>query len=63
MFGPSGGSAIEVRIKGSDPDTLRQIASQVDKIILDDGASDGVRNDWQDRSKMVRPVISPYLGR
>ncbi|WP_426785033.1 efflux RND transporter permease subunit [Rahnella variigena] len=63
MFGPSGGSAIEVRIKGSDPDTLRQIASQVDKIILEDGAADGVRNDWQDRSKMVRPVFSPYLGR
>lgn len=63
MFGPSGGSAIEVRIKGSDPDTLRQIASQVDKIILEDGAADGVRNDWQDRSKRVRPVFSPYLGR
>jgi len=63
MFGPSGDSAIEVRIKGSDPDQLRNIASQVDKIILDDGAADGVRNDWQDRSKMVRPVFSPYLGR
>ena len=63
MFGPSGDSAIEVRIKGSDPDTLRNIASQVDQIILDDGAADGVRNDWQDRSKMVRPTFSPYLGR
>jgi multidrug efflux pump subunit AcrB len=29
MFGPSGDSAIEVRIKGPDPDRLRLLASQV----------------------------------
>ncbi|MDU1923807.1 efflux RND transporter permease subunit, partial [Enterobacter sp.] len=38
MFGPSGDSAIEVRIKGPDPDRLRLIASQVDNILTRDPA-------------------------
>ncbi|MEE9684361.1 efflux RND transporter permease subunit [Lelliottia amnigena] len=63
MFGPSGDSAIEVRIKGPEPDRLRQIASQVDDILSRDPATDSVRNDWQNRSKVIRPQYSPALGR
>ena len=55
MFGPSGDSAIEVRIKGPDPDRLRLLASQVGDILSADPATDGVRNDWQNRSKVIRP--------
>ncbi|SQC91432.1 Efflux pump membrane transporter BepE [Cedecea neteri] len=47
MFGTSGDSAIEVRIKGPDPDRLRLIASQVDDILVRDPATGSVRNDWQ----------------
>lgn len=39
MFGPSGDSAIEIRIKGPEPDRLRLIASQVDSILTRDPAS------------------------
>lgn len=63
MFGPSGDSAIEVRIKGPDPDRLRLIASQVGDILSADPATDGVRNDWQNRSKVIRPQYSTALGR
>lgn len=63
MFGPSGDSAIEVRIKGPDPDQLRLIASQVDDILTRDPATDSVRNDWQNRSKVIRPQYSPSQGR
>ena len=63
MFGPSGDSAIEVRIKGPDPDTLRALASQVSDILAEDPATDSVRNDWQNRSKVIRPQYSPALGR
>ncbi|WP_226570584.1 efflux RND transporter permease subunit [Mangrovibacter yixingensis] len=63
MFGPSGDSPIEVRIKGPDPDRLRQIASQVSTILSADPATDSVRNDWQNRSKVLRPQYSPTLGR
>lgn len=63
MFGPSGDSAIEVRIKGPDPDRLRLLASQVSDILSADPATDGVRNDWQNRSKVIRPQYSAALGR
>lgn len=63
MFGPSGDSAIEVRIKGPEPDRLRMIASQVGDILSRDPATDSVRNDWQNRSKVIRPQYSTALGR
>lgn len=63
MFGPSGGSAIEVRIKGPDPDQMRLIASQVSDILASDPASDNVRTDWQNRSKVIRPQYNPATGR
>ncbi|WP_182058083.1 efflux RND transporter permease subunit [Pantoea sp. ME81] len=63
MFGPSGGSAIEVRIKGPDPDRMRLIASEVGDILAQDPATDSVRNDWQNRSKVIRPQFNPALGR
>jgi multidrug efflux pump subunit AcrB len=63
MFGPSGDSAIEVRIKGPDPDRLRLIASQVDDILTRDPATGSVRNDWQNRSKVIRPQYVAALGR
>ena len=63
MFGPSGDSAIEVRIKGPDPDRLRLIASQVDAILARDPATDSVRNDWQNRSKAIRPQYVAASGR
>jgi multidrug efflux pump subunit AcrB len=63
MFGPSGDSAIEVRIKGPDPDRSRLIASQVSTILSADPAAGSVRNDWQNRSKTIRPQYSTTLGR
>jgi len=63
MFGPSGGSAIEVRIKGPEPDQMRLIASQIESILTRDPATDSVRQDWQNRSKVIRPQYSPVLGR
>lgn len=63
MFGPSADSAIEVRIKGPDPDQLRFIASQVSDILAQDPATDSVRNDWQNRSKVIRPQYALAQGR
>ena len=63
MFGPYGDSAIEIRIKGPEPDRLRLIASQVDSILTRDPATDSVRNDWQNRSKVIRPQYVTALGR
>lgn len=63
MFGPSGDSAIEVRVKGPDPDRLRLIASKISDILAQDPATEGVRHDWQNRSKVIRPQYVATLGR
>ncbi|AJI96309.1 acrB/AcrD/AcrF family protein [Yersinia ruckeri] len=63
MFGPSNNSSIEARFNGPDPDVLRSLATQAEKLIVADPLADGARHDWQDRSKMIRPQFSDYLGR
>lgn len=63
MFGPSNNSSIEARFVGPDPEVLRTLAAQAEKAIIADPMADGARHDWQDRSKMIRPQFSDYLGR
>lgn len=63
MFGPSNDSSIEARFNGPDPDVLRSLAAQAVKVVSGDASSDGVTHDWQERSKMIRPQFSDYLGR
>lgn len=62
MFGPSGSSSIEVRIRGTAPDMMRQIASKVSTILADNRDTSSVSNDWQNRSKVIRPQYNPVLG-
>lgn len=61
-FGSASDSAIALRITGPDPITLRQIASQIDDIFLAEGSAFPPRNDWQARSKVIRPQYSPLRG-
>lgn len=63
MFGPSNSSAIEARFIGPDPDVLRSLAARAEQIANADPNADGVMHDWQERSKVVRPQFSDYLGR
>lgn len=63
MFGPSNNSSIEARFIGPDPDVLRSLADQAEKIASSDPNSDGVRHDWQERNKVIRPQFSEHLGR
>lgn len=61
-FGSASDSAIALRVTGPDPITLRQIASQIDDIFLAEGSAFPPRNDWQARSKVIRPQYSPLRG-
>lgn len=61
-FGSASDSAIALRVTGPDPITLRQIASQIDDIFLTEGSAFPPRNDWQARSKVIRPQYSPLRG-
>lgn len=62
QFGSASDSAIALRVTGPDPEVLRNIGSQLDAIFLADGSTFPVRNDWQERSKVIRPVYSALRG-
>ena len=61
-FGSASDSAIALRVTGPDPEVLRHIGSQLDAIFLAYGSTFPVRNDWQERSKVIRPVYSALRG-
>jgi multidrug efflux pump subunit AcrB len=54
---------IEARFSGPDPEVLRQLAVQAKNILAADPATVGVRDDWRDRSKVVRPQFAEQQAR
>ncbi|MDF3931146.1 efflux RND transporter permease subunit [Pseudomonas citronellolis] len=63
MFGPSNGSAIEVRLTGADPQALRRLGAQVGDILAADPVAVGVSHDWQARALVVRPQFNEARAR
>jgi multidrug efflux pump subunit AcrB len=57
QLGPGGAGLIQARLSGPDPDLLRSLAGQVQTIMHDDGNLKGIRTDWRQRVKLVRPQI------
>jgi multidrug efflux pump subunit AcrB len=57
LLGPGSGGRVQVRFRGPDPQTLRQLAGQAKKIIQDDGHAKGVRDDWRERELVIRPSL------
>ncbi|MEZ9233824.1 efflux RND transporter permease subunit [Vibrio amylolyticus] len=62
-FGPSPASKIEARISGSDPEVLRNIAEQVEDVLLDDPGARNVRHDWRERTKQLVPQFNESKAR
>ncbi|WP_394250432.1 efflux RND transporter permease subunit [Vibrio profundi] len=62
-FGPSPASKIEARIIGADPQTLRDIAVQVEDVLLSDPGSRNVRHDWRERTKELVPQFNESKAR
>ncbi|MGR3714378.1 MAG: efflux RND transporter permease subunit [Shimia sp.] len=59
IFGPGGGDPIQVRLSGSDPVVLRQLATEAAVIL--EGASDDiheVRTDWREQELVIRPLYA-----
>ncbi|MEM6824788.1 MAG: efflux RND transporter permease subunit [Pseudomonadota bacterium] len=59
VFGPGGGSPIEVRFSGSDPTVLRALATEAAGLMA--GASDNllnIRTDWREQELVLRPAYS-----
>lgn len=58
ILGPGGGGKVQAKIFGKDLDTIRKYEEQVYKIIEESPYSKGVRSDWRNRVKVLKPVIS-----
>ena len=58
QLGPGSTGKIQARLSGPDRDVLRGLASQVMKIYRDDPDSKGIRTNWRERVKVIRPVMA-----
>lgn len=62
-LGPQKPGKIEARFSGPDPDTLRQLAVQAEAVFRADRGVAAVRNDWRERSKLIRPQFAETQAR
>lgn len=62
-IGPSTKAKIEARIIGPDPDVLRTYSDQVISIFNAEPDAINVRQDWRQRTKILRPVYNEAEGR
>jgi len=63
QLGPGEGGKIQLRISGPDRGVLRKATDQAMAIMEDDGNGIGIRSDWRQRTKVVRPVLSEAQAR
>jgi multidrug efflux pump subunit AcrB len=62
MLGPGEGGKVQVRLSGPDPNQLRALATQVMRMLEDEGAR-GIRNDWRERVEVLRPILADEPAR
>jgi multidrug efflux pump subunit AcrB len=62
-IGPSPPAKIEARFIGPDPEVLRKLAVQAKEIFRADPGAVGIRDDWRERSKMIRPQLNEVAAR
>jgi multidrug efflux pump subunit AcrB len=57
LLGPGAGGRIQARFRGPDPNVLRQLADRTIKVLEDDRGAMGIRHDWREREKLIRPTL------
>lgn len=63
VLGPGGGSKIEAEFRGPDPAVLRQLANEAKDIMIADGNTLSVKDDWRNPVSVVEPLYSESKGR
>jgi multidrug efflux pump subunit AcrB len=63
LLGPGKGGRIQVRLTGPDPIRLREYSDQVRAILRADGGAIGIRDDWREREKTLRPRVLEQQAR
>ncbi len=59
VLGPGDAQKIQLRLTGTDPDTLRRIGEQALDVFRADGHLVEVQSSWRNRTDLIRPVVSP----
>lgn len=62
-IGPSTNAKIEARFTGSNPDILRNLAVQAKIILRQDSGAFNIKDDWRERTKVIRPQFNEAMGR
>ena len=62
-LGPGSGAKIEARITGPDPKVLRSISEQIKDIYRADGGLENIKDDWRQRTKILRPQFDAEQAR
>lgn len=63
VLGPSSGGKIQLRIYGPDAQQLRELNSKAEAILLNDPNARAVRNEWREKSKVLRPQMAETQAR
>jgi len=58
QLGPGSNGKIQARFSGPDANELRVLASQAEEILYADPNTKGIRNNWRQRVKVIRPEIA-----
>lgn len=58
QMGPGSTGKIQARFQGPNADILRGLASQASVIMHSDPDAKGIRTDWRQRVKLLRPILS-----
>lgn len=57
LLGPGNGGKVQAKIFGKDLDKIREYEAQVLSIFRSEPLAKGIRSDWRERVKVIRPVI------
>lgn len=63
QLGPSTDAKIEARFSGPDPEVLKSLAKQTKEILRADAGAHNIKDDWRDRTKVIRPQINEQKAR
>ena len=61
-LGPGEGGQIQLRISGPDGTILREMAETAKQILREEGAK-GIRDEWREKVKTVRPLLAEAQAR
>lgn len=61
--GPSTPAKIEARFSGAEPDVLHKLAEQAKRILQADGRAVSIRDNWRERTKVIRPIFNEAMAR